>query len=543
MDFGALTLSSWRPGSGEVEVVDGAVRLRAEIEWKLEGPADQIDAVADALPGHSFRPTRGLLQLSFGNSVGYYDVPHLGRLEVRSGKWGSSHFDRMLRELKDIAASLPFAAASGSALPFDRSVPIEQDVLYHAFVYLRHILTEVDDETNLARAYAIVLADPHQRLVTDSREVRPELARSVSPRSIFDLVSGRVRLTPAGPASDTPLARALNGRIPERVREEVAHRHVDTAENRFARAFLGQIRWVLEQMQRAVSTRADSDLFARRIRLDCAQLERLLAPIVGHRFWREIGSMIVVPEASVVLQRRRGYRHIFEHFAKLRLASRVPLSSRDVRRLLEAKDIATLYELWCYFKVVDAVREQLGRPDEASSVRYDDFGPSVEHGYRVCWPGGVEVVYNPRFRRTDGGCRSSYSVPLRPDIAIILPRCDGWVVHLLDAKFKLQTLADVIADGQDDDPDAGGAATFKRADLYKMHTYRDAIPAAQTVWVLYPGTDMRFFDESGDIVAGGSQLGPKASGVGAAPMRPEEGGDGVLREVVAALICNRHRED
>jgi hypothetical protein len=35
-------------------------------------------------------------------------------------------------------------------------------------------------------------------------------------------------------------------------------------------------------------------------------------------------------------------------------------------------------------------------------------------------------------------------------------------------------------------------STFKRADLYKMRTYRDSIPRARSVWILYPGNDFRF---------------------------------------------------
>jgi predicted component of viral defense system (DUF524 family) len=42
---------------------------------------------------------------------------------------------------------------------------------------------------------------------------------------------------------------------------------------------------------------------------------------------------------------------------------------------------------------------------------------------------------------------------------------------------------------------------FKHADILKMHAYKDAIgiPAGQvaSVWVLYPGTEFRFFAEDG----------------------------------------------
>ena len=46
-----------------------------------------------------------------------------------------------------------------------------------------------------------------------------------------------------------------------------------------------------------------------------------------------------------------------------------------------------------------------------------------------------------------------------------------------------------------------------------MHTYRDAIPAARSAWVLYPGTETRFF-------AASPGAGRGHDGVGVLPARP-----------------------
>lgn len=74
---------------------------------------------------------------------------------------------------------------------------------------------------------------------------------------------------------------------------------------------------------------------------------------------------------STVLQMRRGYREVLGHFVRLRMATRLPLSPRDARQLLELKDIALLYELWTYFMVVDAVTKRVGPPIAALTVRRD----------------------------------------------------------------------------------------------------------------------------------------------------------------------------
>jgi hypothetical protein len=49
---------------------------------------------------------------------------------------------------------------------------------------------------------------------------------------------------------------------------------------------------------------------------------------------------------------------------------------------------------------------------------------------------------------------------------------------------------------------------FKRADVYKMHTYRDAITDAQSAWVMYPGTLFQRFDAD------------EKGAVGAIPVKP-----------------------
>jgi predicted component of viral defense system (DUF524 family) len=59
---------------------------------------------------------------------------------------------------------------------------------------------------------------------------------------------------------------------------------------------------------------------------------------------------------------------------------------------------------------------------------------------------------------------------------------------------------------------------FKRGDIYKMHTYRDALPAARSVWILYPGTETRFYAatdaQDGRYIDGIGMLADPCEGVG-----------------------------
>ena len=91
--------------------------------------------------------------------------------------------------------------------------------------------------------------------------------------------------------------------------------------------------------------------------------------------------------------------------------------------------------------------------------------------------------------------------------------------HVFDAKFRVRRIS--AWDSEDDDrASEERRGTFKRADLYKMHTYRDALAGVQSVWILYPGDKMRFFpsDKRSSAEVG---LPTVLSGVGAAPLVPD----------------------
>ena len=122
-------------------------------------------------------------------------------------------------------------------------------------------------------------------------------------------------------------------------------------------------------------------------------------------------------------------------------------------------------------------------------------------------------------------------MPLIPDIALRVPDGLNAGLHLFDAKFRVHALTDVGLAANDKDADdekaRQRAGSFKRADIYKMHAYRDAIPAARSVWILYPGGEFRFFGvPGGGGVAGGRAvcspqgLPGEVEGVGAIPVGP-----------------------
>ncbi len=535
MDVLASLRITRRSDGSSPERMGAGLILEAESDWKVEGPPGMIHEILESLPHVAERLSEGLLLLHFGNEVGVAEIPHVGRVEVRSRKWGNEHFQRMLEELSRIAVALPFSVARPAALPFARSVPIDRDVLYHAWVYLRWAVLEAAGEENLERAVRLVLSDPHEVLERAHRTVPVGLAGRVDARELQRLASGAEPFVTIH-GSTSPLAEALDGHAPAMVEEPVSTRSLDTPENRFVLSLLDQCLWVVDRMEKEVIEGGWAAGHPR-VKQDNEQLRRRLGLLRRERFWRDVGAMRSVPAGSTVLQRRRGYRDLFEHFVRLRLAARVPLDPQDADRLLESKDIATLYELWCYFKVVDAVKELAGQPTAAVRIAYDAAQASVSHGFEVSWKNGIQVVYNATFSRAGRRGRRSYSVQLRPDIALVIPLGENAGLHLLDAKFRIDGPA-VLFDGESEDDLP--ATSFKKADLYKMHTYRDAIPEARSVWVLYPGNGVRFYDTGMALESRSLDSLPcELDGVGAVPLRPDDGGGSELNLLIQRLLRAR----
>ena len=499
----------------------GGLCLDAEAEWIVEGSHEEIAAIVSDLGASVCRQLgKSVVLLRFGNSVGRVDpAGALGPLIVHSGKWTEQDYDRLLEDLSRVTAALPFAPTAASSLPYERSEIDTSDVLYHAFVWLRHALLREHD-TELRDALEGIMRAPHRRLMRTTREVPVEIAGRLGSRAIDDVASGR------WPVAENQRGFAVGGRrvLPLRVEEDLGSESVDTTENRFVKFFLNECAWVVDRVRRHLGY-GDGSL-ARRVNCDCDRLAKILSAWQRASMWSEVGVMAHFPAASSVLQRRSEYRAVLRHHLMLRLGSRVPLDPNTTRKLLESKDIATLYELWATFILLDEVTALIGVPHEMARVVVDHKAASISWGLVARWSDGTALAYNHTYTRQKGFHGTSRSLRLRPDVALFVPSRPKDSLHLFDAKFRLHGTLDPEADEDE--------TSYKRSDLHKMHAYRDAIPAAHTSWVLYPGAeDVAFFDDGREGLAAVAQ--GTLKGVGALSLRPGFGHT-ALRAVLEAAV-------
>ena len=506
----------------------GALRLQAEVTYTVVGEPGELDALFDGLPPKvGQRRAARVLQLAFINAVGRFELPHLGAVDVRTGKFGEDDFAAMLTQLADEFAALPLDAGSLAHDAFERG---ETAALprYLAFLYLRHITSDdAPDRQRLLPALQVILRHPHRRLVREPRWVPLERTHHVDPGRLAQLLTPRAGL--ARSTSKLPLATTLQGHLPSHAEESAPRTDLDVPENRFIRHFLDHAQALVRTFRALAPTRSTS--FRRRLEADCDHIARALDPVDRHPLWRELSPLRRLPLESTVLQRARGYKDILGHYLRLRQGPRIPLDPATAAELLELKNIATLYELWTFFAVYKTLRGILGDPTRVGTPKSDDNGIDIPKGFAATWPQGHELAYNLCFSRSSKNFSSS--VRLYPDITLKVPHGPHAGLHLFDAKFRLHTVSDPLADDDNDD----SVSTVRHEDLHKMHTYRDAL-GARSVWVLYPGTVFKFFptQRNAPIAHKPDQLPSPLHGVGCLPLQPAQVDTSKLTELLARAL-------
>jgi len=461
---------------------------------------------------------RGIYQLRYENALGASTIRFLNgvlpplHVEVVTRKLGSGRgpvaqtgaYRQMVKDVVSAMRTTPFdfigSTGHASLAAGDSPAP-----LFTLYFLLHH-------GRKVAAAIAAIGDDPH-RVLTLEDETRPVArANRLSPRVIrWGLANGREWLQPENPRVAWFQGGGKNY-LPAVLLQERREDTFDNPENRFVKHFVGVLLQEAEALARLIESPRYGDT---PLPGGLAEVRGALAEAGSRRWLEDVGNMTLLPTYSQVLHRRDGYRELFELYGKY-LQAQTPFGD-DLNRAIFARDVATLYEYWCFLRLV----AMLGQPGALGAsrvtIRPDETGGVAWGASARFADSRLRLVYNRSFR----GGHGSYSVGLRPDFVLIGP--DGPEV-VLDAKFRLtwENPAGRKGEPSADDPDWMEASP-QAGDIYKMHTYRDALGVRAAVAV-YPGTVSAFYGSDSQRRTGLSVLDviidSSLSGVGAIPLRP-----------------------
>ncbi|MGG3455153.1 DUF2357 domain-containing protein [Paenibacillus rhizolycopersici] len=499
--------------------VNGDLREWTDYVLEFETPLTESDKL-QLLNDYRkvLKPLRGnLFLLNFRNFVGH---------TIFCGQSYTVSSDKMSKE--DIHDMNRFISSRIALLPYYDHNPVksywtekadEDAYRLHQWHLLREALFGEWEGASLQDWWRLIDRDPHNRINNEVVTSPIWSARTVRPDTLETIAQHPEIWVPIPKSSKLSLT-AIAGRLtmqgqayfPATALERINRLTFDTAENRMMKLIMSQFVELTEWMADRFSRDKDSIHGKSEILDENKKMQDELMELQMSDWVQETAELHSIPRASTVLQRKAGYRQWYSFYQHWLLGGKFPMPDEWIRTLVDMRDIAKIYEYWCFFMVANEIERKLGAPPTAVKriEGWDEFG-QLTQGLRLDFASlnrKISVYYNKCF----GGGQQSYSQNYSPDISL---ESDGrW--HHFDAKFKFEQ-------------SPSGVKAAKKEDIDKMHAYRDAIRNTETVWVLYPDSapmPPRFHSINGSH--------SYDSGVGSIALSPNNG-EGLTRVIEELL--------
>lgn len=530
-----------------------------------EGPSPELrdcdlfrrDSVDGALPSGDLQVINYLGILPFTIRRGGDEQPMT--LSVVSRKLSDeTDFETMTNEIADECDELLMEWNTPVTVPFSSNPEMRQKVLIEQFMYL---VSELG-RGRLEQWMESVRRRPHTSLARRSTWRPAELVRS----------NDHLR----NPALFGRDWHHRSGRAkPSTLREVTAHETVDTPPNRFLRHALESFLAICDDVLHMEKKRGGPAQ-----ELGAALASRLNG-VLGSGLFRDIGRPRRLALENQTLQKREGYRDILRTWIKLDQAARLDWDGRKDVFSATVRNVANLYEYWLFFKLFKLIKKTDGmqlidfphgfgaRPafckvDGRLTINLQRGKESMlvfEHKQEGNETLRVHFFYERVYTKGDVLTGGAYSRMFRPDFSLVIfpakfavGRTNGEAENKaaeagkiaclhFDAKYRVDKLEEFFGVGTessdaekelDAEEESKATNTYKRADLYKMHTYNDAIRRTVGSYVLYPGDA-----ENGEIFNKYHELLP---GLGAFAVPP--GKEDRLKELqkFIALVLQTQRD-
>jgi predicted component of viral defense system (DUF524 family) len=539
---GPGTLTIYIPEMNAVVIENGVAShppiLAENVEYDFYLEADQIANVkANFPPATVLRKSGGNFlhyALNFHNDVGFFSfsIESDGRttdvvLEVFPTKLDyRSDYVQIRDEVASIVRNLVIGIqartyATATATGNRGSTLAEWTTLLKAYFseYLKLATTIVEK--------------PHTSLQRKTETKPIEKARHLDSKRLGIILRKGVR-RPSGIV--LPSGVILPRHLPELTRQT----SYDTAENRHVKYLLSQTANRLQTIARTEES-GDEDaelsaeqMFFRAFRPVALDMLRLIERLLQNSFLSRIQASPAPASGTQVLQKHPTYS-AFTRRARLLNGG---LSVTGGVLQIGLKNIAELYEYWCFLKLISVLGEQF-------QLEQLDFVQTRSTSVVVVLKKGLESKV--RFRGKDGReiavlyNRAFTNLPTlsqKPDNIIELT--DGRTLHILDAKYKIASDVEYLRQFSHPGPTSD--------DINTMHRYRDAIVLpkvlggegfergiVQDAVVLFPYAneqeyrDHRFFKSIDTVQIGGLPFLPRSTGLVREHLTQILTNDGIIR--------------
>lgn len=464
-------------------------------------------------------------------------------LEVQSVKSGyRDDYRDMLELITEKCTDLLLQSNSPVSHHFDVDYSKDSQTLYQKFAFIKSIINSAEFKDAVHR----IVTAPVTKWTETHEEKDIRSLRRFSNNNVKELVKGGKRTNlPSGHYLESYGLKTL----PERVISIRKTDSVDTPENRFIKHALETFLKFCSDINKAAPKNLKLDSESKIL---ISELESQL----HHSVFKNVSRPTTLKLNSPILQRKEGYREVLRTWLMFELAAKLIWQGGEDVYGAGKKDIATLYEYWLFFKLLDLFQELFAiDPKDVSELikpSKDGLNLQIKQGKFTALKGvfetdsrklNIQFNYNRSFsgkkKYPDSG---SWTTTLRPDYTLSFWPCgisekeaerQELIVHIhFDAKYKIANLTDFIEQNTvkdlDEEKTENKKGIYKNADLIKMHAYKDAIRRTGGAYVLYPGDKSLNRKGFHEIIPG----------LGAFPVRPSKNDSGIgeLKAFILEII-------
>lgn len=429
------------------------------------------------------------------------------QLEVRSIKQTyREDYRQMLSDITDCCCELLMQESSPAFQRFTVQPDRDPQTDYQRFAFVKSI---IDSEPFNDALYQIQ-QNPIRRWTHSEEDRNIDHIKHLNGSELRQIVRGGNRIPMP---NSHPLHSKLET-LPHTVLISSKEETTDVPENRF-------IKFVLQSFLSFCSSISNNEYASSQLKVEssqtCIKIQRLLT----QPLFRNLSHLRMLPLNSPILQKKEGYREVLQKWLMFDMASRLTWTGGDDVYDAGKKNVATLYEYWLFFKLKDIFSKKFGvKPlanDQLIEIDKGNLSLSLKQGKQKVMMGEfvtktrrlqVCFCYNRTFEATQGQYESagSWTKDMRPDYTLsIWPAGMNMdsaeqlelITHVhFDAKYKVEKLNfGVNTNSKQEDIDESllnrkkeeEKGVYKNVDLYKMHTYKDAIKRTAGAYILYPG--------------------------------------------------------
>jgi len=446
-------------------------------------------------------------------------------LEIQSIKTGyRDDYRKMLTDISEFYTDLVMMQGSPVTQKFEVDNDSEPNSLYQKFAFVKSI---VDSETFEEAMHKIML-----------NPVRSWTETTV-PRHIENVKRlGRSGLRQIASRTDRIQSDVVSGfnSLPRAIDVKYKCDTTDNSENQF-------VKYVLTQFYGFCTDIASKPKASSQLKNEANIICNILLQYIGSSFFKDISRVQHLNLNSPVLQRKEGYREVLQGWLMFDLAAKLNWSGGDNVYDAGKRNVAALYEYWLFFKLLDIISGIFKvKPEDKENLiskDKDQLNLEIKQGRMKMISGvddssrklNVRFYYNRTFgHKEDMHSAGSWTMPMRPDYTLSMwpgdiseaeAEQEELIVHIhFDAKYRINKILIENEDSKDVDDEESPLnqelteekereesgdyeiGMYKRADLLKMHAYKDAIRRTSGAYILYPGTERSRKEGFHEIIPG-----------------------------------------